>query len=324
MIFCLWKTYISLAVATLSIGFNMSAVIFGEFAALGAAISWAVAPILYRRALFKTKPISANIVRCASNAAVLMFILLALGKAGALASLPMEVVIITVVSGVVGLGIGDTLYMFGLRSVGVARAVPLAASYPLFSLVWATILGEPVTVTAVSGAFVLLLGIWLLSREKENSIAVIKGNLALKGIIVSLATAVVWSVSITLMDVAVTMPGVNSIDASYAIITTRIAAMAVFMLALAPVLDRDHGFLKMKRSTLIELCVGGLVANGVGWLLMNYSFLNILEAQAVPISSTTPLFSTIAGFALFHEKVTANNTLGAIVVVAGIFLIFMI
>lgn len=312
-------------IATLSNGFTMSAVLLGEFAALGAAISWAVAPILYRRALFKTKPVSANIVRCVSNAAVLVFILLALGKAGALASLPVEVVVVTVVSGVIGLGIGDTLYMFGLKSVGVARAVPLAATYPLFSLVWATFLvGEPVTMTAVSGAFVILLGIWLLSREKLDSTAEARGKLAFRGVIVCLATAVVWSVSITLMDVAVTMPGVNSMDANYAVVTTRIAAMAVFMLALSPVLDRDHGFLKVKRSTLIELCVGGLVANGVGWLLMNYSFLNILEAQAVPISSTTPLFSTIAGFALFHEKMTVNNTLGAIVIVAGIFLIFMV
>jgi drug/metabolite transporter (DMT)-like permease len=151
-----------------------------------------------------------------------------------------------------------------------------------------------------------------------------KGKPALKGVIVSLATAVVWSVSITLMDVAVTTPGVNNIDANYAVITTRIAAMAMFMLALSPALDRDHGFLKMKRSTLIELCVGGLVANGLGWLLMSYSFLNILEAQAVPISSTTPLFSAIAGFVLFHEKMTVNNVLGAIVVVAGIFLIFIV
>ena len=303
----------------------MSAVILGEFAALGAAISWAVAPILYRKALSKTKPITANIVRCASNAAVLVFILLALGKAEVLASLPMEVVVVTVVSGVVGLGIGDTLYMFGLKSVGVARAVPLAATYPLFSLVWATfLLGEPLTLTAFSGALVILLGIWLLSREKLDSTAEAKGNPALKGVIVSLATAVVWSVSVTLMDVAVTMLGVNSIDANYAVVTTRIASMAVFLLALAPLLDKDHGFLKVKRSTLIELCVGGLVANGVGWLLMNYSFLNILEAQAVPISSTTPLFTAIAGFALFHEKITASNTLGAIIIVAGIFLIFMV
>jgi drug/metabolite transporter (DMT)-like permease len=312
-------------IATVSNGFTMSAVLLGEFAALGAAISWAVAPILYRRALFNTRPVSANIVRCASNAAVLVFIMLALGKAGALASLPMGVVVVTVVSGVLGLGIGDTLYMIGLKSVGVARAVPLAATYPLFSLVWATfLLGEPLTLTVFSGAVVILFGIWLLSRERLDGTAEARGKLASRGVIVSLATAVVWSVSVTLMDVAMTMPGVNSIDANYAVVTMRIAAMAVFMLALSPLLDRNHGFLKMKRSTLIELCVGGLVANGVGWLLMNYSFLNILEAQAVPISSTTPLFSTIAGFALFHEKMTANNALGAVVIVAGIFLIFMV
>ncbi len=141
----------------------MSAVMLGEFAALGAAVSWAVAPILYRRALFKTKPLSANIVRLASNAAVLLFILVAFGKVGALASLPMGVVVVTVVSGVIGLGIGDTLYMVGLRSVGVARAVPLAATYPLFSLVWATfLLGQPLTLTGVLGAVVILVGIWLV------------------------------------------------------------------------------------------------------------------------------------------------------------------
>ena len=300
----------------------MSAVVLGEFAALGAAVSWAVAPILYRRALFKSKPLSANIVRLASNAAVLLFILLAFGKVGALASLPMGVVVVTVVSGVIGLGIGDTLYMVGLRSVGVAKAVPLAATYPLFSLVWATfLLGQPLTLAGVLGAVVILVGIWLLSREKGEA-GEVKGKLALTGVVISLATALVWSVSITLMDVAVTMPGVSSFDANYAIVTTRIVAMAVFLLALAPVLDRERGFLKMKRSTVIELCVGGLVANGLGWLLMSYSFLNIVEAQAVPISSTTPLFTAVAGFLLFHEKVTAKTVLGAVVIVFGIFLIF--
>jgi drug/metabolite transporter (DMT)-like permease len=311
--------------ATLSNGFDMSTVILGELAALGAAISWAVAPILYRRALFKMKPIPANIIRCASNAAVLVIILFAFGKASAIASLPLEAVAVIVASGVIGLGVGDTLYMIGLNSVGVARAVPLAAAYPLFSFVWATfLLGEPLTATAVLGAFVILLGIWLLSKEKNQNAADAKGKFAFRGVIASLAAAVAWSVSITLMNVVVTMTRMNSLDVNYAVVTTRIAAIAVFMLALSPVLDRSRGFLKAKRSTLIELCVGGLVANGVGWLLMNYSFLNIIEAQAVPISSTTPLFSAIAGFALFHEKMTVSNTLGAMVVVAGIFLIFIV
>ena len=65
----------------------------GELAALGAGVSWAIAPILYRKALSNTKPISANIVRCATNAAVLVGVLVLFGKVGALASLPMGVVV---------------------------------------------------------------------------------------------------------------------------------------------------------------------------------------------------------------------------------------
>src|SRR4030067_3368068 len=100
----------------------------GELAALGAAVSWAVAPILYRKALSQTSPVSATIVRCVSNAAVLLLILVVIGGVDALARLPLEVVVIVAVSGVIGLGVGDTLYMYGLKSVGVSKAVPLAAT----------------------------------------------------------------------------------------------------------------------------------------------------------------------------------------------------
>jgi DME family drug/metabolite transporter len=249
-----------------------------------------------------------------------------LGLTGALTSLPVQVIIVVVVSGVVGLGVGDTLYMVGLKSIGVARAVPLAATYPLFSLLWATLLlGEPVTTAAILGTIVILLGIWLLSREKVDKAVHVHGRLELTGVAVSLLTAVVWSVSITLMDFAVTMPGVVSgLGANYAIVTVRIAGMALVMLALAPLLDRSRGFLKVGWRAVVLLCVGGLVANGLGWVLMNYSFLNIAEAQAVPISSTTPLFSTLAGFLFFREKITKNNALGALMVVAGVVLIFLV
>jgi drug/metabolite transporter (DMT)-like permease len=66
----------------------------------------------------------------------LLLLLLVLGKWSALASLPLGVVAFVVVSGVVGLGVGYTLSLFGLESVGFSLAVPLAATYPLFSLLW--------------------------------------------------------------------------------------------------------------------------------------------------------------------------------------------
>ncbi len=303
----------------------MSVEMVGAFAALGAAVCWAVAPILYRQALFKASPISANIVRCASNAAIMIVVLFSLGWAGTLAQLPVEAVLLTVVSGLVGLGVGDTLYLYGLKAVGVSRAVPLAATYPLFSLLWVTILlGQPLAWTAAVGALVIVGGIFLLSRERGDSTMHFRGKAALTGVTLSLLTAVVWSVSITLMDIVVMMPGVSSLGANYAVLTTRIAAMAVFLLMLAPLIDKKKGFLKLKRRTVIQLCVGGLVANALGWLLMNYSFVNIVASQAVPISSTTPLFSAFAGFALFHEKFSLNRVAGAVVIVAGVILIFIV
>jgi hypothetical protein len=54
------------------------------------------------------------------------------------------------------------------------------------------------------------------------------------------------------------------LETNYSVITLRIVSIVVFLLMLAPFLDRDCGFLKMKRKTVIELCIGGLVANGVG------------------------------------------------------------
>lgn len=297
----------------------------GELAALGAALSWAIAPLLYRKALSNTKPISANIVRCATNAAVLLVILVGFGLAGTLAGLPFWVVAVVVGSGVLGLGIGDTLYMFGLKSIGVSRAVPLAASYPLFSLVWAVLLlGQPISVTAVAGAAVILAGIWLLSRQKIPHEADVKGRAAWVGVVMCLGTALVWSISITMMDLAVTSSTVSGLGANYAIVTVRIASMALILLALAPFVDKDHGFLKMNRRTILLLCIGGLVANGLGWILMNFSFQNIVEARAVPISSTSPLFATLAGFLFLHEVATAKTILGAVAIVVGIVLIFIV
>lgn len=303
----------------------MSEVIFGELAALGAALCWAVSPILYRQALFKSKPVSANIVRLGTNAAFMVAILLAFGWWGALTSLSSTVVITVIVSGIFGLALGDTLYLYGLKSVGVSVAVPLSATYPLFSLVWTTLLlGQPVTAAVVAGALIIVVGIWLLSREKSVAKALVKGRLALTGAAVSLAAAAAWSVSVTLMGVAAKMPGASSLEANYAIITVRITSLALLLMITAPLIDRSRGFLKLSRRTIVELTVGGLVANGLGWLLMTYSFVNVPSAVATPISSVTPLFSAMAGFILFREKATLNRALGAILVVAGVALIFVL
>ncbi|MFZ0965016.1 MAG: DMT family transporter [Candidatus Bathyarchaeia archaeon] len=297
----------------------------GELAALGAAICWTVSAILYKEALLKTKPVSANIVRLVCTSIILVACLAIIGKFGVLMNLPAYAVVLACVSGIIGLGFGDTLYMMSLKLIGVARAVPITCVYPLFNLLWAVFLvEEPITLSVVLGAVTIVFGIWLLRQETNAGTAETEKKILVKGVAYALATAVMWSVSITMIDMAVTLPETSSLDHALAINTIRVTAIAVSLLVSAPIIDRDFGFLKMQRKTLAVLIFGGIVALGLGWFFLTYSFINTLESRAVPISSTTPLFSTLSGIVFLHEKVTARNAVGSIMIVVGIFLIFTV
>ena len=297
----------------------------GELAALGAAICWTVSAVLYKEALLNTKPIPANIMRCTCTSIVLIVCLAVIGKIGVLTSLPVYAAILTSVSGIIGLGFGDTLYMISLKLVGVARAVPITCTYPLFSILLAIFLQkEVVTLYVVLGAVAIVLGIWLLSREEKTDVNNLRKKDLVKGAASALATAVIWSVSIAMINMAVALPETSSLNYALAINTLRVLATAVFLLASAPITDRKFNFLKMQKGTLFALISGGIVALALGWFLLTISFLYIPESQAVPISSTSPLFAAIAGMIFLHEPVTAKIVAGSVIIVVGIFLIFMI
>jgi len=297
----------------------------GELAALGAAVCWTISAIMYKEALFKAKPVSANIVRLVCTSIILVACLAIIGKFGVLMNLPAYAVVLACVSGIIGLGFGDTLYMMSLKLIGVARAVPITCVYPLFNLLWAVFLvEEPITLSVILGAVTIVFGIWLLRQETNAGTAETEKKILVKGVAYALATAVMWSVSITMIDMAVTLPETSSLDHALAINTIRVTAIAVSLLVSAPIIDRSFGFLKMQRKTLAVLIFGGIVALGLGWFFLTYSFISTLESRAVPISSTTPLFSTLSGIVFLHEKVTARNAVGSIMIVVGIFLIFTV
>ncbi|MEM3789364.1 MAG: DMT family transporter [Candidatus Bathyarchaeia archaeon] len=297
----------------------------GELAALGAALCWTFSAVLYKKALAETKPISANIVRCVGTSLVLLLFFTLLGKVHVFTSLPVRVVLLASVSGIIGLGLGDILYMNTLEILGVARAVPITCTYPLFSLVWAYLFaGETITLPVVFGAAVIVFGIWLLTGgEKQN---IVKngeplGKIRIKGFAFALASAIIWSVSMSMINLAV--KAAASLEQAYAINTLRIVAVAVFMLALVPFGSVRRLVRGMKLKAVGMLLAGGLIAIGVGWFFLTTSFIYIPESQAVPISSTTPLFSALSGVVFLREKVTVRIAIGAIMVVAGIFLIFV-
>jgi DME family drug/metabolite transporter len=294
----------------------------GELAALGAAVSWAVAALFYGQALSKAKPISANIIRLTLTSAVLLAFLVFTGKLSILTDLPMTTVVLAGSSGIIGLGLGDTVYMASLKMVGIARSVPITCTYPLFNLLLAAVLlNESITWSVGVGAVVIVFGIWLLSRQQDGMANVSKETLY-KGLALALATAILWAISIGMMGLAA--KGASNLDYALAINVTRVSTIGLCFLGSAPLIDRGSGFLKQKKRTVVSLIAGGIVALGLGWFFFAYSLTQTLESRAVPISAATPLFSTFEGVVLLHEKINTKNALGSAMIVAGISAIFLL
>jgi drug/metabolite transporter (DMT)-like permease len=213
--------------------------------------------------------------------------------------------------------------MISLKLIGVARAVPVTCTYPLFNLLWIALLGEgPITWSVVLGAVIIVLGIWLLSLEEERDMVDSQKKALVKGLAVALVTSLLWSLSIAMMGLAV--KETPNLGDALAINSVRIFTIGVSFAVSAPIVDRGLGFLKMRKRTAALLIAGGIVALGLGWFLLAYSFISTPQSQAIPISSATPLFSTLAGILLLHENINAKNALGSIMVVAGIFIIFLV
>jgi len=302
--------------------------VIGELSALAAALCWTISPVLYKVALSDAKPISANISRSISTTIFLLACLGLLGRLGDLATLPTDSLLLASLSGITGLCLGDTMYMLSLKLIGVSRTVPISCIYPLFTMLFAAMfLGERVTSFLLLGTVVIILGIWLVSQERTESSNVTRSVLY-KGVFISLASAVVWSVSIIFMDHALELARSHSqltvVDAALVVNTARMSTTALSFLGLSPFIDRQFLFTKLKRKTWIILASAGIIALGLGWVLLAVS-LSLTEAsRVVPISSVSPLFATLMGAFFLKEKVTLRIFVGSVLIVLGTSALFVV
>ena len=296
----------------------------GELAALGAALCWTISAALYKVALTDAKPVSANISRCISTTVFFIACLGVTGRLQYLATLRTDLLLLAGLSGVIGLCVGDTMYMLSLKLIGISRAVPVTCIYPLFTMFFAALIfSEEITLFVLLGAMLIIVGIWLISQERDKSNRMAR-NLLFKGVFVALATAIVWAVGIALMDEALTLSELTDVDAAVVVNTVRMLATTFSLLALSPILDRRFRFLKLQRKTWAILALGGITALGLGWVLLAVSLLHIQASRAVPISSVSPLFATIFGAFLLKERVTMRIFVGSIFIVLGTSALFIL
>ena len=117
----------------------------GELAALSAAFLWALASVLYGRIGQYLSPLKMNLLKNAIAMALTSVVLFQSG--GLFSALDTPAVVLLLLSGALGIGVGDTAYFGALRHIGARRALlTMILSPPVTGILALLLLGEHLSV----------------------------------------------------------------------------------------------------------------------------------------------------------------------------------
>ncbi len=281
---------------------------FEELVGLSPAICWALSPIFYSRGLKNLSPIVGNFLR-ALPATIITFIstTLILGFDKTF-NLPINAYITLLSSGVIGLGLGDLLYLLSIKRIGPSHSITITSTYPLLTILISFLfLGENITFYVLAGTVFVVLGITIVSRKDGER------RVDLIGIGVATLAALLWSISITL---------VGSISGSAHPFAENLWRTAGYMLASSIILllnRRNENFV-LKRGSIINIALGGVIALNLGWATYIYSIQIIGLSKATTLSSVSPIFTATAEF-LIEKRFRLNVFLGTFLTTIGIILV---
>lgn len=266
--------------------------------ALAAALIWSVSPVYYGVFVRKFDFLTLNLLRTSTSAAVLVVPALYFGLGGGLSY--------AVVSGVVTLTVGDTLFLLSLREVGASVATPVVYVYVLFVQLTAGTVGETVPLVNFVSAGLIVAGVFLFSRGG-------KGRLRLKGMVLALLAGLAWTAGQDLVALALNV-GAHVVAVTF----TRDFSAAVALGLAVIVTGRRR--LWPKAVPLRELAFMAFISAtdlALGSLLLVYSISLVGVAITVIVTSLSPFLAQVVSELLGKESPGRGDYAGgALIVVA--------
>ena len=291
----------------------------GELAALGSAVVWALSSTVYGQV---GNRISALVLNLLKGLIVIPLILSTIWLSKQeFPTLFTHASGILLLSGLLGIGLGDTAFFLSLNQIGARNTLLLQTlANPLTTILGLLFLGEELKTTAVLGLILTLSGIYLVISERTTES---KQKITTIGIVWAIVAALAQAVGAVLSRFAFNSSTLSPLQGVF--LRLMAGTMTVGLLLLLPQYKRDRHQLtySVLRSPRL-LCIISLTAFGgtyLGLWLQQISFKYTSVGIAQTLSSTSPLFALPIA-ASMGESITIRSILGVLITLAGVALLF--
>lgn len=293
----------------------MAGALTGELFALVSAFLGALSALLVRTQSHLLPPAAMNALRCGVAALLYWALLPFTEPLASLLQVPLREWVLLCSSLGIGMVVGDTLYLTAIREIGVARALALACTCPLLTMLFEwVLLGKPASGGLALGCCLVAGGVMLLSSRGAQ-----RGPtrpLRLKyGAALALGAAASWGLSMVFLGPAIAH-----------LTTIQANAVRLPLVALLVYFTRVHH--RRRQDLKLLDCRTGLVvalSGLVGMGLSAFTFLSALRligaAKTAALGSTSPVFGVILAMLFLKETVNARMLAGIAACMAGVWLV---
>ena len=288
----------------------------GESAALSAAILWAISSVIYSRLGLKISPLQLNLYKGIIAIALIAITLLIQGTA--LINLSTSTVVLLTISGMIGIGLGDTAYFSALNSLGARRTLLLETSSPPMGALLALIfIGEQLAYSSWCGIFLTILGIaWVISERNP----VDQLSVSLQGIIWGILAAIAQALGAVISRYALIQSAVSPLEST--LIRLIGGTVIVIGLLFFPLTKQTKMQWQISRRSLGVIAIAAFGSTYLGIWLQQISLKFAPTGIAQTFLATSPLF-ILPIVALQGEKISLRAILGVVISLAGIALMFI-
>ncbi len=235
-------------------------------------------------------------------------------------SMSLQGVLILSFSMIIGIVIGDSVYLFSQMHLGVSRAFPIVMSYPLaVYLIAYLFLDEPLLISRVLGAILVVIGVGIIGHEEPTVASTLdsgaSGNRRL-GLLAAALTIVFWAIGDVTIQIG--LVAADPVDGN----AIRMVVASLVMLPLLPHTTREVKALNNKQAA--GFLLAGMLGIGVSLLLAMFSIKFIGATVTSILVATAPLSATPMAMLALDEQVgqrvyaaTAMSVIGVVLVLVA-------
>ena len=297
---------------------NLTNTFRGEIAALAGASLWAISATVYSSIGSQIPPLLLNL---AKGLIAIAFILLTFVLTNHQFS-PVNIMAIMglVISGLIGIGIGDTAYFQTLNHLGARKTLLLETLAPPITAILAFIfIGEQLNTTIWLGMIITITGIaWVISERNARNIhqsgkTIVGIRWAFVGVISQAIGAVIARYTLSTSDIS-------------ALESALIRLVGGTIIILILMVSRPKPRLSVMRTTWsvklsLTLTVTAFASTYLGIWLQQTAFKFAPAGVAHTLLATSPLF-VLPLVVAQGEKISYRAIIGAVIALLGVSLLF--